>query len=804
MKFYLFDRTEKIIHFEDLSILNGKNPIDKSCDALMSQNEVYVVQIAALSDCDTIINDVVFTAQNLKMQCINTDVVDKFGTPKKQSVKLKANVIQPLFFIVEADKIGRRTETATVTVKADSGVYTFDINFKINDSLVANNGYNDLYRLSRLKWLNSTLAQDDMLVKPYIAPKHKGNTVSILGRDIEFAPNGLPKQVYSFFDEAIQLCGDSQKSLFAKPVEFNIDGSPIADGKPTVNTYNNRVELVTDCDNKKFTSSVKCIVRYDGQVEYSVSVTPKQDFTAQNTSLDLFVNKDCASLMHGLGHRASVAENLHFKWDVDKQQDCIFLGTVNAGVRVKFKAENYTRPLINIFYKNLPLTVPTTTWDNLSKGAIDVSVLSDFVRISASTGDMEYKKGEEKHFNFEFHFTPFKPIDYKKAFSVRYDHNSHLKNEIKEIDEAAKNGLNYVIFHQGNFLMPYINYPFYETERLKRAVQYADYKGIGIKLYYTEREHSNHMAETFVYKALGDEIILRKQGVSHSWQKEKPQWLVDNFGEDIIPGWFVKYKHGKYKGEHDFSFIVRPDTRLDNYYIEGLKWLIENIGIKGIYIDDTSLDRTTIERAKKLLDKVDGLIDMHMWNHEEPRAGDVSCLNLYAELLPFLDSIWIGEGFFYKKYSPEYMLAEVSGIPYGVPGQMLQDGGDLYAGMIYGMNNRYGWGYKNAVDMYKIWDDFKIEESQMLGYWHSQNPIVTDNPNVLTTVYLKDNSALLCAYNFSKRGEKFNFVIDNEKLGFSPSKCREIKFGKKHKAKRDISNNFNLRKRSGIILLLEK
>lgn len=66
----------------------------------------------------------------------------------------------------------------------------------------------------------------------------------------------------------------------------------------------------------------------------------------------------------------------------------------------------------------------------------------------------------------------------------------------------------------------------------------------------------------------------------------------------------------------------------------------------------------------------------------------------------------------------------------------------------------------------------------MLGYWHSQNPIVTDNPNVLTTVYLKENSALLCAYNFSKRGEKFNFVIDNEKLGFSPSRCREIKFGK--------------------------
>lgn len=804
MKFYLFDRKDKIIHFKDLSILQNKNPIEKSCDVTMSQNEVFVIQIAALSDSDTVINDIVFNSSGLNLQCINTDVVDKFGVYKKQPVKLKGGVIQPLFFVAEAEKTGARCEKATACVKTDSGEFAFDINFKINESLVANNGYNDLFRLSRLKWLNSTLMQNDDVVKPFVSPTLNKNVVSILGRDIEFSENGLPKQVFSHFDESVQICGDTQKTLFTKPVEFNIDGVSLCAGKTEYNTYKNRVESVTlgDCEN--YNSIVTCKARYDGMLEYSVSIIPKKDFTVKNTSLDLFVDKDCASLMHGLGHRASAAENLHFKWDVDKQQDCIFIGAVNSGVRVKFKAENYARPLINIFYKNLPLNIPKTTWDNFAKGAIDVTVLPESVHICASTGVFEFKKGEKRHFDFEFHFTPFKPFDYKKAFSVRYSHTNSLKNEYKEIDEAAENGLNYVIFHQGNCIMPYINYPFYETDRLKKAVQYAEHKGIGVKLYYTEREHSNHMAETFVYKALGDEIILRKQGVSHSWQKEKPQWLVDNFGEDIIPGWFVKYKHGKYKGEHDFSFIVRPDTRLDNYYIEGLKWLVDNIGIKGIYIDDTSLDRTTIERAKKLLDGVDGLIDMHMWNHEETRAGDVSCLNLYAELLPFLDSIWLGEGFFYKKYSPEYMLAEVSGIPYGVPGQMLQDGGDLYAGMLYAMNNRFGWGCKNAVDMYKIWDEFEIQKSKMLGYWHSENPIKTDNSNVLTTVYLKDDSALLCVYNFSDYTEKFNFVIDNRKLGFSISKCSEIKFGKNRKTKKDLSADFALRKRKGIILLLEK
>ncbi len=802
MEFYLFDRTTQIIHFEDLSILSKGEKIQNSSTAVMSQNEVFVLQIAALSSMDDEILSVNAVGNGVTLSCINTDVTDKFANEKKQTVNIKANNILPLFFTVEAEKTGSRSVTADFQVNCVSGTYNFSIVLKINDLRVYNNGYNDLWRLSRLKWLNSTLAQDDTLVKPFVKPEIKDNVVKILGREILLNSNGLPKQVNSFFDEGIQIKDSAQKSLFAKPCDFIIGSDALICSDFEYQGFNNRIETFALCNNEQYNAKVKSVLRYDGQLEYSVVINPVADFIADNVSLNFYINKNCADLMHGLGHRASAAENLNFKWDVDKQQDCIFTGSVNCGMRVKFKAENYKRPLINIFYKNLPLVVPITTWDNNSLGSINVCVEKEFVKLTAETGSIKFEKGVSKSFNFELHITPFKPLDYKKLFGVRYSHSNALKNEYKEIDNAAKNGLNYVTFHQGNMIMPYINYPFYETDRLKKAVQYASSKNIGIKLYYTEREHSNHMAETFVYKALGDEIILRKQGVSHSWQKEKPKWLVDNFGEDIIPGWFVKYKKGKYKGEHDFSFIVRPDTRLDNYYIEGLNWLLENIGIKGIYIDDTSLDRTTIERAKKLLDKKNGLIDMHMWNHEEPRAGDVSCLNLYCELLPFLDSIWLGEGFFYKKYTPEYMLCEVSGIPYGVGGQMLQDGGDLYEGMLYAMNNRYGWGVKNAVDLYAVWDEFGIESSEMLGYWHSKNPVVTNNKNVLTTVYLKNDKALLCVYNFSKNKEKFDFCINTDLLKFKIRKVKKIKLGSHLKKSVNIESSFALGGRQGAMYLL--
>ena len=804
MKFYLFDRSEKIIHFEDLSVLTNRLIDNKGVNLNMSANEVFVIQIALLSREADRLNDVKSSSDSLSISCINTDVTDKFGVSKKQSVGINPDIIQPIFLTVEAKGNCPDKVQTVLTFLCDSGSYDIRLNLGVENSKVKNMGYDDLWRMSRLKWLNSTLMQNDDLVKPYISPDADENGVSILGRKIWTDGGVLPSQVYSYFDESIQLCTEKQKKLFYKPCEFIIGNEKVKTDNARVLSFNNRAEYESIEKHSRFTAESKAAVYYDGQMKYSIKITPDEDFTADDVSLNFYIKNDCASLMHGLGYRAGKAEDLSFKWDENKQQDCIFIGGVNCGMRLKLKAENYRRPLVNIFYKNLPLIIPTETWDNNSRGEVIVKTTDDYTLLSAKTGIMDFKKGESKSFDFELHITPFKPYDYKKQFSIRYSQTDNLTDEIKEIDEASDNGLNYVTFHQGNMLMPYINYPFYETDRLKSAVDYAGKKGIGIKLYYTEREHSNHMAETFAYKALGDEIILRKRGEGHSWQKEKPQWLTDNFGEDIIPGWIVKYDEGKYKGEDDITFIVRPDTRLDNYYIEGLNWLINNIGIKGIYIDDTSLDRTTIERARKLLDRVDGLIDLHTWNHEDPRAGDVSCLNLYCEILPFLDSIWLGEWFFYNEYSPEYMLAEVSGIPYGVGGQMLQSGGDLYEGMLYAMNNRYGWGHKNAVDLYKVWDEFGIENSKMLGYWHSENPIKTDKKNVLTTVYKKNNQALLCVYNFSDESEEFSFNIDTKLLGFEVKNAEKIELGSNSREKADISKSFRLEGRSGTMFLIKQ
>lgn len=331
MKLYLFDRKYKLIHFEDLSVLSDGVCIDKCVNVRMSKNEIFVLQVAVLSEADDVIESI-STDSRLIVSCINTDIVDKYGRKSSNTVKLKANTIQPLFFTVQKTDECAEFENAVITMNTEKESREFTVCFELADIPVVNNGYNDLWRLSRLNWLNSSLAIDETLVKPFVSPDLSDDCLAVLGREISLGDNGLPQQVCSKFDEAVQLCSDVQKKLFAKPAEFVIGDYSLNGGQTESTAYNNRIENRTVCTDDNMDTEILSVLRYDGQMEYSVKITPKRDFTVSDASLNFYINKDCTRLMHGLGHRASAAENLSFKWDNDKQQDSVFIGAVNCGM----------------------------------------------------------------------------------------------------------------------------------------------------------------------------------------------------------------------------------------------------------------------------------------------------------------------------------------------------------------------------------------------------------------------------------------------------------------------------------------
>lgn len=804
MKLYEIDRKIQIRHFSDLSILEGRASTN-SLSLFISAQEDFVLQLAALPEGEKKIVGISAEGDET-ITCINTQITDKFGRSYEKEVPLQEGEIQPLFFLlpVSGNKPGSQ-KNIRLTIYTDLGEVSLSIKISYTDEPVENRGDNELWRLSRLHWLNSSRFLDNHPVAPYPVPKVDGRRIKILGRDIWIGENGLPEQAVSYFDEGIYLKEEEQRRLLASPMRFSVAGEEIIYDAPVLKQEDGRVDISACGSSEHFRVNVEGILRYEGSVDYLLTLTALSDIQTEDISLQATLSPDCADYMIGLGAVGGPAHDLTFYWTAEKHLDCLFVGAVNAGLRIKWKAEDYTKPLVNIYYRNQPLNVPETTWDNHQAGRIIFQNRKNASVIMSNTGLFSMKKGESRLFRFEIHFTPFKAIDYQKHYSVRYSHNDHLENGREEVERAARNGLNYIIVHHGNRFHPFINYPFIETQELKSLVEEARKKNIGVLVYYTVREHSNHMAEVFAYKALGDEIILRKRGKGFPWKDGPAKWLTKYFGEEIIPAWKVEYQEGKYKDDPDISFLVRPNSRLDNYYIEGLDWLVKNIGIQGIYIDDTALDRTTIERAKKVLAQANGLINMHMWNHETDCAGDVSCMSLYTELFPFLDNLWIGEGYRYRKLSPEYLLMEVSGIPYGQTSQMLQDGGDPYIGMLYAMNNRFGWGVENAGRIYSLWDRFEIEKAEMRGYWHSKNPVSTGCGDVKATVYLKEKAALVCMFNFSEESASFSLKVHREKLGFSPNGMKEVWIeGLQEEKRMGLSDKITLGPQEGRILLLEE
>ena len=66
------------------------------------------------------------------------------------------------------------------------------------------------------------------------------------------------------------------------------------------------------------------------------------------------------------------AEPIAWTWDVSKRQDCFWMGDVNAGLMLRFKGANYVRPLVNIYYKFLPLNLPES-WGNEGRGGVQIA-----------------------------------------------------------------------------------------------------------------------------------------------------------------------------------------------------------------------------------------------------------------------------------------------------------------------------------------------------------------------------------------------------------------------------------------------
>jgi hypothetical protein len=716
-----------------------------------------------------------------KMTCFNLGGTDFKGNPFSKTVNVNSGRVQALWigFDLEDAKEGVYTGAVSVIVNGEKQSIPFLL--KVSGKSVPNHGYDKGAHLSRLNWLNSNVGINEEITKGYIPVQLDDNKVSILGRTLKIAPSGLLASINSYFDPSNQSILEKGQAITDHPFHFIIEkeNGEIVRLMPEKLTFTEQTpsKLAWKVLNTSDDFDLECTAQmeFDGFIDYRLNLLAKVPVRVKDIRLEIPVVEEKAEYMMGLGHEGGKrTPDWKWKWGVSKNQDMLWLGAVNGGMRIKWKAENYIRPLVNIYYEFGPLNLPPS-WGNDGKGGVDVSQKGGEVVINAYSGTRELKPGELLNYDFELLITPFRTINRDNKFGDRYYHGGGTNTSVK-IENAKKAGANIINIHHAEDIYPFINYPFLDANvgELTQLVSNAHKENLRMKFYYTTRELTKNLPEFWAFNSLNGEVIFPGPGNETRTEALHPKgpndWLVKNLRENYIPAWYNVINEGKFKGENDLSVITAPDSRLNNFYIAGLDWMVQNMGIDGVYIDDSALDRFTLRRARKIIDEYrpEGRMDLHSWNHFNKWAGFANCLNLYMDLLPYFDLVWIGEGRDYDRL-PDHWLIEVSGIPFGLPGQMLEGGGNPWRGMVYGITNRAGWTKWPPVHLWKFFDEYKIAEKEMIGFWQNDCPVACNNPLVKATVYKGDDNVIISVANWGEGDEVATLNVDWEKLGTDPS-----------------------------------
>jgi hypothetical protein len=707
-----------------------------------------------------------------------------------------------------------KTFSGSIKVKSEKGdVRSLPFEIIVHGKVLEDGGINDGWRLARLKWLNSNIGREEVVTKPYIpvVVNTSQRKVRILGRELILGKDGLPSQIISYYNGSNTRIVENGCNLLAKPFTFSEDGFKesktkfeFIEIKPThakwrATTTFNKVKRIVE-GNIDYTGIGSFCIRHEGDA-------------VLKAKLEISMPYDVARFMEGLGRRGGFFNEgkVVQKWNPKLNRDAVWLGKINGGIAIRFKGANYHNPLVNAYYAWHPNALPES-WAS-GNGEIVVKKTSNQAILSAYGSNA--KKGAE--WNFDLFITPFHKLDMKAHFSERYFHLGQRKNKKHFNAQQVRNkGATVVNLHHNTVWNPYINYPYNDDggPHLKKVIEEAHKAGLLLKVYYTTRELTQNLPEFFALKSLDGEILFKRDESVKGWpitNKNGPHpWLKEHVGLDIVPAWRENVRFKEYPNRLDLSVLTTPNTRWDNFYLEGLNYLVCEYGIDGIYVDDTALTGESMQRARRILDK-DGkrrLVDNHSWSHHSSLAGSGTSNLAYINLYPYFNLLWRGEGF-RNNMSHDSWLMERSGIPFGIPSEML-GAGNLFKGLVFGMTDRWGWGSAKGSphNIWKFFDDYNLGDAELIGWWDDTNPVtVSGSNNVKVSVWKGKKNIILTVGNFSKDPQKIRLSIDSKKIGLNGKNIKwslvEIPQLQEGASEYDLNREVDISGDGGLVLVTE-
>lgn len=732
---------------------------ERRFEGCAQRNEYYVWQLgvwAATRDLNNIKvsfsdlkngNDVIPSSE---ITCFNQEGTNWDGNHIEFNINVPESKVQALWCgvqIPEGAKAGSYYGTATVSAD-DVESQNIELCIKVSSELIEDKGDSELWRHARLRWLNSTLCLDNEPVAPFKELSISNNRIEATGKSVVIGNNGMVSSIVTNNREIlvepqtfVVSTSEGDITYTADNLEFNKEAAGLISWKSSSQEKGIRFSLYGN-------------IEFDGHLHYEISVSADEEIDVKDIKLITNYSPSASEYFMGCGTKGGNRPE-KYTWDWTGPYDSYWIGSAFAGLQTEFRGGAYHGPLLNDYKP-----APTPVWSNDGLGKVTVNGnKGKNCIVTASTGKNSLTSAA-KTFEYNLLITPVKELNTSQHFKEKYFHS-----DPKEYDKAAEDGCNVMNIHHAGVLNPYINYPFIVRDSLTEFITHEHENGRKVKLYYTIRELSTLCEEIYAFHSLNHEIFTTGVGYGLPWECEH---LID----DYKPAWYTS-NEGMQNFEPDAALVLTPNSRFINYWLEGLKWMMQNYDIDGIYMDDVSFDRTTVKRIRKILERYHqgALIDLH-----SNTAYSIGPANQYLEFIPYVNRLWFGESFRYNEMSADEWLVTFSGIPYGEMAEMLQDGGNRYLGMVYGATARHAWmsadNVKSPVPVWKLWDKFGISESRMVGYWDSECAVQTSDPDVKATTYVKKDSVLISIGNFGNADKTVKLSIDWHKLGMDPSTAK--------------------------------
>jgi hypothetical protein len=190
-------RTNSIRMFEDLPYKWIQEGPSANFYGKANRGEYYVFQVGLYAFKENIEDvDITFSSLNQQVNSagiaatnfssFNTGGTNWEGEPFDKTVSVGKGKVQPFWVGVQIPESAQPgTYSGSLIIKPKNmQSRTVDLHLEVMDKVIEDAGDNDIWRLSRLRWLNSEIAMNNEVVKPYIPIERSGNTLKILGRSV--------------------------------------------------------------------------------------------------------------------------------------------------------------------------------------------------------------------------------------------------------------------------------------------------------------------------------------------------------------------------------------------------------------------------------------------------------------------------------------------------------------------------------------------------------------------------------------------------------------------------------------------